>query len=154
MRPVDSDDYSSLHLICFGKAMHCPFMQQHRTKDMYILTFHLIKMHFPMKMYVFFNHCFRIMFKPVGEYYNHKDDFFSPTTTGLLEKKLMLGYRRPKNLRDTLVRANLPYKGGDEDARPKDFPPLNRVMKSEALPSSIQPDSKEKGPLISFTKIN
>jgi hypothetical protein len=48
----------------------------------------------------------------------------SPTTTGLHEKKLMLGYRRPKNLRDTLVRANLPYKGWDEDARPKHFPPL------------------------------
>ena len=55
----------------------------------------------------------------------------SPTTCALHERKLMLGYRRPKNLKDILVKANVPYKAGDEDNRPLDFPPLNREVKVE-----------------------
>ena len=43
----------------------------------------------------------------------------SPTTSFLHEKRLMVGYRRPKNLREFLVRANVPYKLGDEGAVPE-----------------------------------
>jgi hypothetical protein len=43
----------------------------------------------------------------------------SPTTSFLHEKKLMVGYRRPKNLRDILVKANVPFQPGDEKARPE-----------------------------------
>jgi hypothetical protein len=42
----------------------------------------------------------------------------SPTTEFIYEKKLMCAYRRPKNLRDLLVRANIPFKEGDDDTRP------------------------------------
>ena len=43
----------------------------------------------------------------------------SPTTSFLHEKKLMVGYRRPKNLRDILVKANLPFLPGDDKAIPE-----------------------------------
>ena len=42
----------------------------------------------------------------------------SPTTDFLQRKKLMCGYRRPKNLRDLLVRAKVPYLPGDETTDP------------------------------------
>jgi hypothetical protein len=42
----------------------------------------------------------------------------SPATEFLYEKRLMCAYRRPKNLRDMIVRANTPYKQGDEKSRP------------------------------------
>jgi hypothetical protein len=42
----------------------------------------------------------------------------SPATEFLYEKHLMMAYRRPKNLRDLLVSANIPYKEGDEETRP------------------------------------
>jgi hypothetical protein len=42
----------------------------------------------------------------------------SPTTSFLHEKKLMCGYRRPKNLREHLVRADIPFKEGDQLVRP------------------------------------
>jgi hypothetical protein len=41
----------------------------------------------------------------------------SPTTDFLYERRLMCGYRRPKNLRDQLVRANIPFLEGDELVR-------------------------------------
>jgi hypothetical protein len=41
----------------------------------------------------------------------------SPATDFLFEKKLMCGYRRPKNIKDILVRAEIPYKEGDGAAR-------------------------------------
>jgi hypothetical protein len=40
------------------------------------------------------------------------------TTEFLHKKHLMCGYRHPKNLRDTLMRANIPAKSGDEEADP------------------------------------
>jgi hypothetical protein len=40
----------------------------------------------------------------------------SPATDFLFERKLMCGYRRPKNLRDHVVRAEISYKEGDERA--------------------------------------
>jgi hypothetical protein len=42
----------------------------------------------------------------------------SPATEFLYERQLMMAYRRPRNLRDLLVRANIPYKEGDEETRP------------------------------------
>jgi hypothetical protein len=55
----------------------------------------------------------------------------SPTTSTLHQRRLMLGDRRPKYMKELLVKANVPYKAGDEDSRPLDFPPLNRVLKVE-----------------------
>ena len=42
----------------------------------------------------------------------------SPTTDFIHQRKLMCGYRRPKNLRDLLVQAKVPYQKGDELADP------------------------------------
>lgn len=36
----------------------------------------------------------------------------------IYNKKLIVGYRRPKNLRDILVNANIPRQEGDERADP------------------------------------
>jgi hypothetical protein len=47
----------------------------------------------------------------------------SPATDFLYERRLMCGYRRPNNLRDFLVRANIPYKEGDNKARAGDTDP-------------------------------
>ena len=46
----------------------------------------------------------------------------SLTTEFLFKKKLMCGYRRPKNLRDLLVRAKVPHKPGDELCDPTHLP--------------------------------
>jgi hypothetical protein len=70
-----------------------------------------------------------------------------PTTSGLHEKKLRVGYRRPKNLKDNLVTANLPYKAGDQDSRPTDFPPLNRVVKTEPTQGTLDETLARAGPL-------
>jgi hypothetical protein len=51
----------------------------------------------------------------------------SPTTSFLHDRKLMVGYRRPKNLRDILVRANVPFKQGDETAVPNSLKPLPQI---------------------------
>ena len=48
----------------------------------------------------------------------------SEQTSYLHRKKLTVGYRRPKNLRDVLVHAGIPHKGGDEVANPNHIPPL------------------------------
>jgi hypothetical protein len=42
----------------------------------------------------------------------------SPTTDFIHKKHVLCGYRRPKNLRDLLVRAQVPQKQGDELADP------------------------------------
>lgn len=42
----------------------------------------------------------------------------SPTTEGLYNKKLTMGYRRPKNLSDLLVRASIDRITGDETVDP------------------------------------
>ena len=42
----------------------------------------------------------------------------SPTADNLYRKKLTIGYRRPKNLRDLLVRAHMPRIQGDEAVDP------------------------------------
>ena len=41
------------------------------------------------------------------------------STHHLFEKKLVVGYRRPKNLRDLLVRALIPWEAGDEAVDPE-----------------------------------
>jgi hypothetical protein len=38
----------------------------------------------------------------------------SPTTQFIQNKRLLVGYRRPKNMRDYIVRAAIPYRAGDE----------------------------------------
>jgi hypothetical protein len=56
----------------------------------------------------------------------------SPTTSGLHERKLMMGYRRPKNLKEVLVKATIPYKEGDDLNRPEGFkPPGSTVEKAQ-----------------------
>ena len=47
----------------------------------------------------------------------------SEATNFLYQKRLRMGYRRPKNLRQLLVRANLPRKEGDESFDPLYVPP-------------------------------
>jgi hypothetical protein len=47
----------------------------------------------------------------------------SCTTDFIHEKKFMVGYRRPNNLRDILVRANVACRQGDELARRPGQPP-------------------------------
>jgi hypothetical protein len=60
----------------------------------------------------------------------------SPTTSFLHERKLMVGYRRPKNLRELLVRANVPYKPGDEQVLPPNLRhDQNRAEVQPPMPS-------------------
>jgi hypothetical protein len=42
----------------------------------------------------------------------------SPTTQFIQKRRLLCGYRRPKNIRDLLVRAAIPYREGDESSNP------------------------------------
>jgi hypothetical protein len=53
----------------------------------------------------------------------------SPTTQFIHSKRLLCGYRRPKNLRDFLVRAAIPYKPGDEQNDPDYVPPRQEEVK-------------------------
>jgi hypothetical protein len=77
----------------------------------------------------------------------------STTTDFLYEKRLMCAYKRPKNLRDMLVRANTPYLEGDEKSRPNwtptpilgeedlgnnDITEQNRDKTKKTKPKSIQ----------------
>jgi hypothetical protein len=48
----------------------------------------------------------------------------SPTTQFIHEKKLVCGYRRPKNLKEMLVRAGIPFRAGDEKCDPLFEEPL------------------------------
>jgi hypothetical protein len=42
----------------------------------------------------------------------------------LKKKRVLCGYRRPKNIRDHLVRAAIPYKNGDEKNDPGYIPEI------------------------------
>ena len=58
----------------------------------------------------------------------------SETTYFLYEKKLRMSYRRPKNLRDILIRANLPRKPGDELCDPTyTAPPLTQSTETQTV---------------------
>ena len=59
----------------------------------------------------------------------------SPTTSFLHKRELICGYRRPKNLRDILVRAAIPYRQGDERANPQFVPQEEPRIPSGGLPS-------------------
>jgi hypothetical protein len=48
----------------------------------------------------------------------------NPSTEFIFDRKLVVGYRRPKNLRDILVRALIPFREGDEVADPDFIPPI------------------------------
>jgi hypothetical protein len=54
----------------------------------------------------------------------------SPTTDLLYDRKLMIGNRKPKNLRDMFVKAIIPFKEGDEVADPN-FVPLPTLQEVE-----------------------
>jgi hypothetical protein len=62
----------------------------------------------------------------------------SPTTQFIQQKRLLRGYRRPKNIRDFLVRAAIPYKQGDEvnDPGHENKPPGNDTVQA------IEPEQK------------
>ena len=51
----------------------------------------------------------------------------SPTTQFIQQKRLLCGYRRPKNIRDNLVRAAIPYREGDEKNDPGYVPKTTGV---------------------------
>ena len=57
----------------------------------------------------------------------------STTTDFIHQKRLMCGYRRPKNLRDILVRASIPPKSGDHEGSDPDF------TTPEPTPIAIEP---------------
>ena len=60
----------------------------------------------------------------------------SPSSSFIHERKLVCGYRRPKNLMDRLVRANIPFTQGDERARPdfvQDQDPLAEQSQDVAM---------------------
>jgi hypothetical protein len=50
----------------------------------------------------------------------------------------MVGYRGPKNLRDLLVKANVPLREGDDKALPQGMKPHNRV--EDILPLPLIPE--------------
>jgi hypothetical protein len=54
----------------------------------------------------------------------------SPTTQFIHNKKLICGYRRPKNLRDFLVRAAIPFREGDGVCDPNFHPPCTEEQES------------------------
>jgi hypothetical protein len=78
----------------------------------------------------------------------------SQTTEFLHKKRLMCGYRRPKNLRDILVKANVPVKPGDEQADPQhslltpivvatpSTPTLNTKSKQKSISDFFKPSIK------------
>ena len=59
----------------------------------------------------------------------------SPTTSFIHKKELVCGYRRPKNLRDLLVRAAIPYRQGDELANPS-FVPQEEPIPPPEVPAA------------------
>ena len=62
----------------------------------------------------------------------------SPTTSGLHERKLMMGYRRPRNLKELLVKASIPYKDGDDSNRPEGFVPPGLPVVENLAPTQPQ----------------
>jgi hypothetical protein len=62
----------------------------------------------------------------------------SPTTSVLPDKRLMVGYRKPKNVRDILVRANVPFKQGDEATVPNSLRPLPQIAEETTVPTPAQ----------------
>jgi hypothetical protein len=62
----------------------------------------------------------------------------SPATDFMYERKLMCGYRRPKNLRDSLVRANIPHREGDERAKLVQANSENREQSLDGRDTPVQ----------------
>jgi hypothetical protein len=60
----------------------------------------------------------------------------SPTTEFLYDRKLVVGYIRPKNLRDILVKAIIPFREGDELADPNYIP---KPQVQDAQPGCTDP---------------
>ena len=69
----------------------------------------------------------------------------SPTTDFVHKRHLMCGYRRPKNLRDHLVTAKIPYKAGDEAADPNHLLATQQSTHlQEEGPTTVQPKTKQR----------
>ena len=66
----------------------------------------------------------------------------SSTTTFLHEKKLMCGYRRPKNLRNHLMKAQVPYKKGDETVDPEHKTWKSHVEKTILIFDTLQNNTR------------
>jgi hypothetical protein len=66
----------------------------------------------------------------------------SPTTSFIHERKLTCGYRLPKNLRDRLVKANIPFQEGDEQARPNNGQPSSPNHTVVEEPIQVLPQKK------------
>ena len=61
----------------------------------------------------------------------------STHTEYIYKKKLVVGYKRPKNLRDTLVHAGIPRLPGDELVDPHFVPPVVRIRSMTDLRTAI-----------------
>jgi hypothetical protein len=66
----------------------------------------------------------------------------SPTTQFIQQKRLLCGYRRPKNIRDYLVRAAIPYKVGDEINDPGYVAP--KIQEEQVVQADIVPESNKR----------
>ena len=60
----------------------------------------------------------------------------SQTTDFLHKKKVVCGYRRPKNLRDILTKATIPYKQGDNRADPTFVEPTSIPTDTTVVPTT------------------
>ena len=76
----------------------------------------------------------------------------SPTTDFVHKRKLMCGYRRPKNLRDHLMTAKVPYKLGDEAADPHHTLALQQSSKVQGELPTVQPRPKQRS-ILEFLRI-
>ena len=65
----------------------------------------------------------------------------SPYTEFIYDRKLAVGYRRPKSIRDLLVKAIIPFKEGDELADPT-YEPESAVQEVQAdSPNNLSIDT-------------
>ena len=65
-------------------------------------------------------------------------------TDNLYKRRLMMGYRRPKNLRDLLVHAGIPRQVGDELVDPHHIPPVPTTTRSQ---TTVRPEGTETVPI-------
>ena len=63
----------------------------------------------------------------------------SSTTTHIHQKKLMVGFRRPKNLSDILVKAAIPQVEGDEQLNPIHIQLLTAELASTIVAHPVHP---------------
>jgi hypothetical protein len=77
----------------------------------------------------------------------------SPATDFIYQRKLMCGYRRSRNLSEYLIKANIPFKEGDQYARPDYVEPEQPEAAHRAQASAEAPKGKQQnGEEVSLTK--